>query len=167
MLSGKKLCAPSTIHRYMDESDRTSGFDGTSSSLSLRRRTRFTEVGDFIKSISQKISTENTVSGRLCKNRKWWSGTVSGENLRAPSSIHWYMDESDRTSGLGGTSTSLSFCCFCPHFCCSHQSCSHSFRDIEVKVYGHIALLVTISLLKKLGGRTPRWEIFPLSFSIF
>jgi len=58
--------------------------------------------------IRSKISTKSAVFELLCKNRKWWSGTVSVEKLRAPSSIHRYMDESDRTSGLDGTSTSLS-----------------------------------------------------------
>ena len=32
---GEKLCAPSSIQRYMDASDRTSGLGGTSRSLSL------------------------------------------------------------------------------------------------------------------------------------
>jgi len=35
-----------------------------------------------------------------------------GGKVTCPSSIHRYMGESDRTSGLDGTSTSLSFCLF-------------------------------------------------------
>ena len=73
----------------------------------LRRRTRFTEVGDLINSIPEKISTKYTVFWRLWKNRKWWGGAISRDKFSALGPIQQYMCHSDRTSGLGWASTTL------------------------------------------------------------
>ena len=135
------LCAPSSMQRYMDQGDRTSGLGGTSTSLSLFffvfkapysvYRNRHLYI--FIRS---KISTKSAVFELLCKNRKCWSRSVSGEKLCAPSSIQRYMCESDRTSGLGGTSTNLSFLSARILLTLT----GYSFLDIAIKLCRRIAL---------------------------
>ena len=98
---------------------------------------------DLIKSISEKISTENTVFGRLCKNRMWWGRAVSRGKFSARGPIQQYICQSDRTSGLGGTSTSLSFFFIFSFFLSARTLLTprgYSFLDIAMKLCRRIAL---------------------------
>ncbi len=71
----------------------------------------------------------------------------------APSSIQWYMNEVDRTSGLGGTSRSLFVSILSP--CFLQASTGHSFRGILMQFCRHITLGGIQSPSKNFGGRTP------------
>src|SRR5512139_3795919 len=83
----------------------------------------------------------------------------------APSSIQWYTDQSDGTSGFGGTSGSLFFFIiyFCPPLVLP-TSTGHSFRAIAMKLCRHITLGGIQSPSKNFGGQTPLGEIFSPNF---
>ncbi len=70
----------------------------------------------------------------------------------APSSIQWYMDQSDGTSGFGGTSGSLFF--FVPPLVLP-TSTGHSFRAIAMKLCRHITPGGIQSPSKNFGGSDP------------
>jgi len=107
------------------------------------------------------------------RNRRFLSfcaktGSAGADRFRGkimcPSSIQRYMCESDRTSGLDGKSTSLSFFffffffSFCPHGFCSRLELQFfRYRDETLQAHCPRGGIVT---LKKILGRTPWGEIF-------
>ncbi len=86
------------------------------------------------------------------------------EKLCAPSSIHRYMDESDRTSGLGGTSTSLSLFHFVrTDFAHAYKAQLLKYRHEIVQAQCPMGGIVTSK--KMLGVGPPGGKFFPKFFS--